>query len=499
MRRYGPIWQLIFIFSGLNEKQVENAGGILEWARHIAPPLGWPRGRGESGSSMACLREAARRCAPLIRYPKPWRGLGSFAPTFTEAATDDAWGDETSAEEEKKDKAFVDRRRVVITAGDGGSGSVSFMKDGGAKRRRGADGGNGGNGGEVWIQASRYVKGLGDLPFRIAAGNGGRGAAQGTQGRRGVEITIKVPVGTVVWKELVDEAEIDVGHISAGEIDFSKWGTAEPVTNLDDDVGDEPKFIAAPNYGERPRGIHKGTWDVLIDLSKHGSKLQLAKGGRGGKGNKSKPTGKLAGTRDLGTEGEKLTVVLELKSVADIGLVGFPNAGKSTLLRSISGALPKVAGYAFTTMQPQLGAVTTDGGLSSITVADIPGLIEGAHDNRGLGHNFLRHIERCAAFIYVVDLSAGLGNRPGIRPWKALEVLKAELEAYLPGLSDRPAIVVGTKTDIEHTSRAAAALRRKTNLPVVTVCANEARGIDEMLAAAEKMLREAEEGEATRE
>ena len=453
---------------------------------------------------MACLREVARRCAPLIRYPKPWLGLGSFAPTFTEAASDDVWGDdETSGEEEKKDKAFVDRRRVVITAGDGGSGAVSFMKDGGAKRRRGADGGNGGNGGDVWIQASRYVKGLGDLPFRIAAGNGGRGAAQGTQGKRGDEINIKVPVGTVVWKELVDELESDGAHTSTGEIDFSKWGTAEPVSNFDDDVAikgvhDEPKSIRAPNMGNRPRGIHIGAWDVLIDLNEHGSRFRLAKGGRGGKGNKSKPTGKLAGTRDLGTEGEKLTVVLELKSVADIGLVGFPNAGKSTLLRAISGAQPKVAGYAFTTMQPQLGAVTTDGGISSITVADIPGLIEGAHENRGLGHNFLRHIERCAAFIYVVDLSAGLGNRPGIRPWKALEVLKAELEAYLPGLSDRPAIVVGTKTDVEHTSRAADALRRKTDLPVVTVCANEARGIDEMLAVAEKVLRKTKE-DTTRE
>ena len=254
-------------------------------------------------------------------------------------------------------------------------------------------------------------------------------------------------------------------------------------------VDDEAELMSAPNIGDRPRGIYKGSWNVVVDLDEHGSRLRLAKGGRGGKGNKSKPTGKLAGTRDLGTEGEKLTVVLELKSVADIGLVGFPNAGKSTLLRAISGAKPKVAGYAFTTMQPQLGAVTTDGGISRFTVADIPGLIEGAHENRGLGHNFLRHIERCGALIYVVDLSAGLGNRPGIRPWKALEVLKAELEAYLPGLSNRPAFVVGTKTDIEHTARVAEALRSKTHLPVVTVCANDARGIDVLLAEAERTLR----------
>lgn len=408
--------------------------------------------------------------------------------------TDDISEHDINPDAEKKDKRFVDRRRVVVTAGNGGSGAVSFAKDGGAKRRRGADGGNGGNGGDVWVQAVKHVKALGDLPFRIAGGNGGRGAAQGTQGRRGDEIELKVPVGTVVWKELEDESDenpsADVGW--GGEIDFSRWGTSTPVSQDDeDDDGDKEEVrVRVPNFGERPRGIHKGKWEVLADLSENGARVRLARGGRGGKGNRSKPTGKLAGTRDLGTDGEKVTVVLELKSVADVGLVGFPNSGKSTLLRAISGAQPKVAGYAFTTMHPQLGAVMTDGGLSSITVADIPGLIEGAHMNRGLGHNFLRHIERCAAFIFVVDLSAGLGNTPGLRPWKALEVLKAELDAYLPGLSDRPAIVVGTKTDLPNTSRAAAALRRKTDVPVVTVSANEAKGLDDLLEATERLLQD---------
>jgi len=125
-------------------------------------------------------------------------------------------------------------------------------------------------------------------------------------------------------------------------------------------------------------------------------------------------------------------------------------------------------------------------------VADIPGLIKGASDNRGLGHDFLRHIERCAAFIFVVDLSAGLGGKPGIRPWEALDILRAELDAYLPGLSNRPAIVVGTKTDVPHTSRAADALRRRTDLPVITVSANEFKGIAELLVAAEDLLEAAE-------
>ena len=133
---------------------------------------------------MACLREVVRRCVPIVRYPTTLRGLASCTSTLTEAATE-VWGVENTADDERKDKAFVDRRRVVITAGNGGSGAVSFMKDGGAKRRRGADGGNGGNGGDVWIEASRHVKGLGDLPFRIAAMEVGCGArhARKTWGR----------------------------------------------------------------------------------------------------------------------------------------------------------------------------------------------------------------------------------------------------------------------------------------------------------------------------
>ena len=153
-----------------------------------------------------------------------------------------------------------------------------------------------------------------------------------------------------------------------------------------------------------------------------------------------------------------------------------------------------LADYAFTTISPQLGAVTTDGGITSFVVADIPGLIEGAHENRGLGHNFLRHVERCAAFVYVVDLGAGVGGRPGVRPWNALQTLMAELDAYLPGLSARPAIVVGTKSDLPHSSRAAETLRRKTNLPVVTVSAHESLGIQDVMSAADGLLHQTQRG-----
>ena len=391
----------------------------------------------------------------------------------------------------RKDKRFIDRRRVVITSGDGGAGAVSFRMDGGSKMRRGADGGNGGDGADVWIHAVRHVKGLGDVPFRLVGPNGGRGGKEGSQGKRGKNIELRVPVGTVIWKELLKEQKDD--DFDENEIDFSSWGTSTPVSQ-DDEENEEDEVANEPNLGTRPRGIHKGEWVILADLNKHGSKIRIAKGGRGGRGNKTMPKGPSAGTSEPGGKGEDATIVLELKSVADIGLVGFPNAGKSTLLRAISSAQPKVAEYAFTTISPQLGAVSTDGGISSFVVADIPGLIEGAHENRGLGHNFLRHVERCAAFVYVVDLGAGAGGRPGVRPWNALQTLMAELEAYLPGLSARPAIVVGTKADLPHSSRAAETLRRRTTLPVVMVSAHESRGIQDMLSKADELLHQTQRG-----
>lgn len=426
--------------------------------------------------------------APQLRAAASTFADGEFASSHEDRGYEDSDGIDDDL---RKDKRFIDRRRVVITSGDGGAGAVSFRMDGGSKMRRGADGGNGGDGADVWINAVRHVKGLGDVPFRLVGSNGGRGGKEGSQGRRGKNIELRVPVGTVVWKELLKEQMDD--DFDESEIDFSTWGSSSPVSQ--DDEEDEVEEVAnEPNLGTRPRGIHKGEWEILADLNEDGSKVRIAKGGRGGRGNKTMPKGPRAGTSDPGGKGEDATIVLELKSVADVGLVGFPNAGKSTLLRAISSAQPKVADYAFTTISPQLGAVTTDGGISSFVVADIPGLIEGAHENRGLGHNFLRHVERCAAFVYVVDLGAGVGGRPGVRPWNALQTLMAELDAYLPGLSARPAIVVGTKSDLPHSSRAAETLRRKTNLPVVTVSAHESLGIQDVMSAADGLLHQTQRG-----
>jgi len=273
-----------------------------------------------------------------------------------------AWDVHETEEEGRKDRKFIDRKRIVVSAGKGGAGAVSFMKDGGAKRRRGADGGHGGDGGSVWVEVARYVKGLGDLTQRAKAGNGGRGASQSTNGKRGDDVILPVPIGTVVWTEIPETGEkkqvVDGDDFIDDDdvIDFSAWGSSEPTVYDEEEEIEEPE-IRIPNLGSRPRGIQKGNWRVLGDLTKHGTRILLAQGGIGGKGNKAKPVGKLAGTRDPGTSGEEITVLFELKSVADIGLVGLPNAGKSTLLRAISGARPNVADYAFTTLQPQLGAV----------------------------------------------------------------------------------------------------------------------------------------------
>ena len=198
------------------------------------------------------------------------------------------------------------------------------------------------------------------------------------------------------------------------------------------------------------------------------------------------PTGREAGTREPGAKGQEFKYVFELKTVADVGLVGLPNAGKSTLLRALSNATPRVGAYAFTTTQPQLGALETSMG-HKITVADIPGLIEGAHDNRGLGHNFLRHIERCETLLYVVDLSSA----DGVSPWRALEILERELEAYLPGLSKRTSVVIGTKMDAPNAPRALETLRtRVAPTRVLAVSALESRGTEDVARVIEKEMEE---------
>ena len=390
--------------------------------------------------------------------------------------------DLTTARDEvrPRDKAYVDRRRVRAEGGRGGGGVASFAMDGGSRRRRGADGGDGGKGGDVVLVACARTKGLGDVKNLLRGATGGAGGAQGRIGSRGADACARVPLGTIVWRELADGDDDGGG----GAIDFTHWGTDSPVSSTADASESDDESRVNENGWTRPRGLSRGEWLVVADLTRDGQTCVLARGGKGGKGNKRMPVGREAGTREPGAPGEEGKFVLELKTVADVGLVGLPNAGKSTLLRALSNATPRVGSYAFTTMQPQLGAVSaTDG--ETITLADIPGLIKGAHENKGLGHNFLRHVERCEALAYVVDLSSG----DGVKPWDALDILKRELEEYLPGLSKRPGFIVATKTDLPHTARTLKALRARTApTPVFAVSAANREGTDEVLRVFENEI-----------
>jgi GTP-binding protein len=284
---------------------------------------------------------------------------------------------------------FVDECNLHVKAGDGGAGAVSFRREAHVARG-GPDGGDGGTGGDVWLVADHNVASLlafKDQPFR-RAGGGTHGQGKRRHGANGADVLVPVPEGAVV---------------------------------LDRDGG------------------------VLADLVAAGDRYLAAAGGRGGRGNARFLSNKrrAPGFAEQGEVGEEHWLRLELKLLADVALVGFPNAGKSTLISRISAARPKIADYPFTTLEPHLGVVRLDEG-DEYVVADMPGLIEGASEGRGLGHRFLRHVERARALCVVLDLGP-TAERP---PAEQQAVLLAELGAYRPELLDRPRLVVGSKADL---------------------------------------------------
>lgn len=285
--------------------------------------------------------------------------------------------------------SFVDQVTLHVTGGNGGHGVASVHREK-FKPLGGPDGGNGGHGGDVILRVAQDVTTLIDYhhePHR-KAGNGAPGAGGNRNGAMGADLVLSVPDGTVV------------------------------------------------------RDVETG--ELLADLVGIGTELVIAAGGRGGLGNAAlaSPKRKAPGFALKGEPGEDRTVTLELKVVADVGLVGFPSAGKSSLIASLSRARPKIADYPFTTLVPNLGVVTA--GSLTFTVADVPGLIEGASEGRGLGHDFLRHIERCAALVHVIDCAT---VEPGRDPVTDLDIIEAELAAY-GGLDDRPRLVALNKVDV---------------------------------------------------
>jgi GTP-binding protein len=324
---------------------------------------------------------------------------------------------------------FVDRIKVFVQAGSGGRGSVSFRREKFVPKG-GPDGGDGGRGGDVILRADRHVDNLSNLFYEpiIKAKSGGHGMGKKMYGRSAPDKIVKVPVGTIVW----------------------------PTDN----------------------GKEAASTDPIVDLTRDEQEFVLCQGGAGGKGNVHFKSSRNRAPREYteGEEGEQGHFLLELRTIADAGLVGYPNAGKSTLLRKISAARPKVAAYPFTTLHPIIGVVELSE-YRRITIADIPGLIEGAHRGVGLGHEFLRHITRCRIFLFVVDVAGSEGRNP----IEDVQQLRKELDLYDPLLSKRPWFIVANKMDLPDAAENLVALRKKLpKIDIVPISAAKGEGIEEL-------------------
>lgn len=282
---------------------------------------------------------------------------------------------------------FVDYAEIELVAGDGGNGMVSFRREKYVPKG-GPDGGDGGDGGDIYIRASSNMSTLLDFRYKkkFRADSGKPGGSNNRTGERGESLYIDLPVGTVV-------RDLDGGAVCA-------------------------------------------------DLTSNGQEILVARGGKGGRGNTrfKSPTNRTPRKAEKGKPGAKLRVSLELKSIADVGLVGLPNAGKSTLLSRLSSARPRIADYPFTTRTPNLGIVTLPG-YSSFVMADIPGLIEGAHEGKGMGIQFLRHIQRTVVLVYLIDITSE-------NPSGDLRILKAELDSFDPALKEKKSAVAMNKIDL---------------------------------------------------
>src|SRR6266545_1346580 len=350
---------------------------------------------------------------------------------------------------------FVDRVKVFAQAGTGGRGSVSFRREKFVPKG-GPDGGDGGRGGNVILRADRHVDNLANLFYEplIKAKRGGHGMGKKMSGRAGADKIVNVPVGTVVWR-----AEQSMPVILS-EVEGSREATSS-----------ESPLDSSTSLGMTEK-------DPLIDLAREGQEFVLCRGGAGGKGNVHFKSSRNRAPRQYteGEEGEQGYFRFELRTIADAGLVGYPNAGKSTLLRKISAARPKVAAYPFTTLHPIVGVIEFPG-YQRATIADIPGLIEGAHRGLGLGHEFLRHITRCRILIFVVDVAGSEGRNP----IEDLQNVRREIGLHDPALSSRPWLVVANKMDLPGAETNLRALRERfSKIKIIPTSAAKGEGIAEL-------------------
>ncbi|MEY2428610.1 MAG: GTPase [Verrucomicrobiota bacterium] len=364
---------------------------------------------------------------------------------------------------------FIDEIKIYARAGHGGKGCVAFQREK-YRPKGGPSGGNGGRGGDVILEADHDLNNLIAQYFqpRLIAPDGKGGLGKGMDGPAGRDLIIKVPCGTLIWRisspQQPSEAETEDPEEPRPPLRASSSGrpmfrTATGGRAMEVDLSKEPADLA--EAGPKPER------ELVADLTEHGQRFVLCKSGRGGLGNRNFATSthqtpRFAQPGEPGDEGEFL---FELRIIAEVGLVGYPNAGKSTLLTAISHARPKVAPYPFTTLHPQIGIVEYSD-FFRLTVCDVPGLIEGAHRNVGLGHEFLRHIERCKVLVLLLDMS-GVDGRA---PWDDYVHLLKELELYDPALLEKPRLIVANKMDEavaeENLKKFKRKIRKTTVLPI---------------------------------
>ena len=325
---------------------------------------------------------------------------------------------------------FVDEVDIHVLAGAGGNGCLSFRREKYVPRG-GPDGGDGGGGGSIFIVASPTKNTLVDFRYHpeFKARRGQHGQGSNRTGHTAQDMEISVPPGTLVFEQ--------------------------------DPAGGDPTLLA--------------------DLAHEGERVLVAKGGRGGRGNARfvSSTNRAPRRTEPGEAGEEKQLRLQLKLIADVGLVGFPNAGKSTLISRISAARPKIAAYPFTTLRPNLGVVTLSGDRSFV-VADVPGLIKGAHEGHGLGHQFLRHIERTKVLVHMVDVSGASGRDPV----EDFETIREELRLFSPEVAAKPEIVVANKIDAVDDPAAVKRLEKRTRalkLPLLRISGVTGEGVDALL------------------
>ena len=332
---------------------------------------------------------------------------------------------------ERRKIMFIDRAVIEVRSGKGGDGAIAFLHEK-YVAKGGPAGGNGGRGGSIYLRASKTINTL--FNFRhsktFIANDGEKGGIKNQYGKYAEDVIVDVPVGTVVYLEKDKE--------------------------------------------------------FLGDLNEDGKIVMVAKGGRGGRGNScfKSSTNRVPKIAENGEPGERKRLILELKLLADVGLVGFPSVGKSTLLSVVSAAKPEIADYPFTTITPNLGVVSVKDG-SSFVMADLPGLIEGAHQGKGLGLQFLRHIERCRVIVHVIDLS-----ETGRDPFEDYKIINNELKEYGFALDKRPQIIVASKMDEEGAEEKLKKLEKQIGKEIIPISAITEDNIDKLLYKCSEVLKE---------